>query len=947
MKFEAVIRFCASLERVHMQRDFISAARKCVFLSRPQFERHPSSLPLFGRRLMATAIVLVALTLSLRADEPYARNRDYDLRHSKIILRFDVAQKKVIGEVIHTVSTLRENTSKITFDSVGLTIQSVTVNKSAAKFESTAEKLIVPVSSGKVGDKFEIDIKYEGKPSKGLYFILPDKDYPSRPLQIWSQGESEDTRYYLPTYDYPNDRLTTETVLTVPASWITVANGKLLGVTNAANNMKTWTWKEAVPSSTYLITVVAGEFDEVKDTLHGLPVTYHAPKGRGDRLQVNYGRTPAMIELFNKKYGVEYPWEKYAQVMVDEFVAGGMENSSATTNTSSSLVHPKLAGEYVTGQDDLISHELTHQWFGDYVTCKDWADIWLNEGFATFGETVWKENHFPKDQADYERWNDARSWFANTGLFKRPIVRFDFDDSSEFDQNVYNKGGWVLYMLRHQLGEEAFNRAIKHYLEVNHGKNVVTADFVKAVEESTTANVDQFFNQWVYGAGAPKFELSYKYDGSKHQVALTVKQTQKVEGRVGVFRVPVDVEITTAAGAHLYPVVVSKAAETFSLPAASEPLLVLFDKGGQVLKTAQFHKEKKEWLYQLKNADEVSDRADAAVALRAFKDGAAKDGADKEKAGKETETAVADDKSTSVKNEDVIAALAETALNDKTWSVRAIAADSLGQLGGPVASKKVIEAFNAAKEPWLKARIVTAMGNFKDDKDVLAKLQAIAEKDDSYRARAAALQAIGKLKAPYAFTILTAAITSESPDDFLRNAALRGLGPLGDDKAVPVLREWVAVGKPLETREAAISSLGRLQKDNKEITKQIAAYLSEPRFSIRMSALFALGAREDASALPALEEMLKSTDLSIEMVPMIKGQIARLKRPTKETPNPHASSAADADDEDESGDDDGSGGNGSDKNQNVVAERLDKLEHLIQEMNERLKSIDTRLPAKR
>ena len=271
------------------------------------------------RRLPVLLAVILAAALSLRADEPYARSRDYDLQHSRIVLRFDVDQKKVIGEVTHTLAILRNNTSSIAFDSVGLTIQSVTVNKSAAKFETTPTKLLIPIPAAKSGDKFDIVIRYEGRPSKGLYFILPDKDYPDRPRQIWSQGESEDTRYYLPTYDYPNDRLTTETILTVPATWLTVANGKLVSVANAGNNMKTWTWKESVPSSSYLITVVAGELDEVKDSLRGLPVNYYAPKGRGDRLSVNYGRTPAMIELFDKTFGVDYPWEKYAQVMVDDF----------------------------------------------------------------------------------------------------------------------------------------------------------------------------------------------------------------------------------------------------------------------------------------------------------------------------------------------------------------------------------------------------------------------------------------------------------------------------------------------------------------------------------------------------------------------------------------------------------------------------------------------------
>ncbi len=194
---------------------------------------------------------------------------------------------------------------------MGLQIQSVTVNKTTAKFDTTDSKLNVSLPhAAKPGDKFEVEIKYEGQPKKGLYFILPDKDYPNRPKQIWTQGESEDTRYYLPTYDYPNDRLTTETVVTVPGDWLTISNGKLIGITEAGNGQKTWTWRESQPSSTYLFTVVAGELSEVKDTWRNMPVTYYAPKDRGDRLTVNYSRTPAMIEHFSTTLGVDYPLGK-------------------------------------------------------------------------------------------------------------------------------------------------------------------------------------------------------------------------------------------------------------------------------------------------------------------------------------------------------------------------------------------------------------------------------------------------------------------------------------------------------------------------------------------------------------------------------------------------------------------------------------------------------------
>jgi aminopeptidase N len=850
---------------------------------------------------VAVALMVMGFANAARADEPYARSKDYDLQHSKIVLKFDLDQKKVIGDVTHTLTILKEGTEKIWFDSVGLTIQSVTVNKAAAKFESKETKLIVPLASAaKAGQKFDVEIRYEGKPTKGLYFILPDKDYPDRPKQIWTQGESEDTRYYLPTYDYPNDRLTTETVVTVPASWVTVANGKLIGVSDSGNGNKTWTWKESVPSSTYLITVVAGEFDEVKETWRGMPVTYYAPKGRGDRLKANYGRTPQMLEFFSKQLGVDYPWEKYAQAMVDDFVAGGMENSSATTNTSTSLTHLKLAHEYTTGEDPLISHELGHQWFGDLVTCKDWGNIWLNEGFATFMERWWVEHYFPRDQIEYEMWNDAKEWMDNPGLYVKPIVRHDFDDSSEFDGNAYNKGGWVLFMLRHQIGEEAFFAGLKHYLELNRGKNVVTADLTRAIEEATHINVDQFFSQWVYGAGAPRFDLAYTYDDAKHKVMLKVKQTQKLEGRVGIFTIPLKVEITTASGAKEYPITVSKAEEEFWFPADGAPAMVLFDKGGHYLKSADFHKDKKEWLYQLKNAAETADRLDAVDALGKLKD-----------------------------DNEAITALGEALKSDKAWGVRATSADNLGATKNLAAAKLLLEALDTTAEPWVRNRIVSALGNFKDNKDVLKKVIAVAKEDKSYRAQASALQALGKLKAPGALDELNAAVAADSPDAFLRNAALRAMGELGDDKAVPTLREWAAVGKRIDTRQAAISSLARLDKNNKEITQQIAGYLMEPRFPIRISSIFALGTRGDASAIPALEALLKSDDLSIEMAPMIKGQIARLKKGPGKGPEEAA------------------GGDKGEGDSAAVTKKLDRLEKMIQEMSERLKAIEEKLPPKK
>jgi aminopeptidase N len=344
---------------------------------------------------------------------------------------------------------------------------------------------------------------------------------------------------------------------------------------------------------------------------------------------------------------------------------------------------------------------------------------------------------------------------------------------------------------------------------------------------------------------------------------------------------------------------VTQESEVFTFPADTAPLMVLFDKGTQILKSSQFKKEKKELLYQLKNAGEVADRADAAEAIAKLKG-----------------------------DDEAAAALGEALRNDKCSGVRRTAATSLGELGGAAASKQLLEALNTAKEPWVRGSIVLALENFKDDAAVVARLQAVAREDSSYRARGAALRALGRIKPAGAFETLAAAAHGDSTTDgFLRNAALSGLGALGDEKAVPLLKEWAAPGKDMDSREAAIGSLARLQKDNKELTQVISSYLQDSHFPIRHAAIYALGGRGDASAIPALEATLHSKSLSIGMEPTIKEQIERLKNPLAKG-GPHGMMKEDAKPGEKTGED----------------ERLGHLEQLVQEMNDRLKEIEKRLP---
>jgi aminopeptidase N len=848
--------------------------------------------------------VTVLLAAAARADRPYAPSRDYHLQNVRVSLHFDLDQRKVIGEVTHTLSTLRDGVTHLDFDCSELTVSSARVNGKDAAFNLRDDKLRVQLAQpAKSGEKFDVELKYEGKPTSGLYFILPDKDDPGRAKEIWTQGEAEDTHHYIPIYDYPNDRTTSEMTLTVPGNWLTVSNGKLLSVQDAPNGQKTWTWRQSLPVSTYLISFVAGEYKEKKDSWRNIPLTYNVPRGMEDTIDPTFRHTKEMLDFFSDRFGVAYPWEQYAQTAVDDFVASGMENVSATTLTTRDLVHPELASERPEEADGLISHEMTHQWFGDLVTCKDWTNTWLNEGFATFGATLWEEHHYGVDASSYRYWREQNTWMQSRELYAIPVVTREINDSVEYVGNVYDKAGWVIHMLREQMGDEAFFRALKHYLEANRLGNVVSADLAKAVEESSGTNIDLFFDQWIYGAGAPRFTVRSTYDDTGKKVSLSVKQTQKVEGHVGLFRVPVDVSITTASGEKLFPIEVSKADETFSFTVDGPPLMVLFDKGDKILKSVDFQKTPEEWIRQLRTAPDVPDRADAAFALGNLRE-----------------------------NEAAANALGEAAQHDKFWGVREEALRSLGRISSSPARKQVLAALSN-EQPWVRVVAVEQLGKYRGDEEIAKRLQNIYKDDKAYSVRGAALQSLALDKAPNAEPVLEKALAISSPNDVLRSAALRAMGSLADNSVVPALLEWSAPGKPSVLRGIAIGSLGRVDLKNHDITARLISYLNESSFDIRFASIFALGRRGDPTAIEPLEALQKTGQLGIGVPHAMEDLIEQLKGKSAPEKGP---SAADRKNGDAAGGDSG--------NNQAVLDRLDRLEQQLTDMNNRLRRIEASLP---
>lgn len=863
-----------------------------------------------NRRTVVCTILSLALGVLLCsapiawADEMYARSRTYDLQNARIELRFDTAARKVMGDVTHTLAPLRDGLTELEFDSVDLQIDAVTVDGKAAKFETKPNKLVVQLGkAARAGQKLSVRIRYQGQPKRGLYFILPDKEAPDRPVQIWTQGQTEDTRYYIPIYDYPNDRTASEVILTVPAAWNTVSNGRLITTRQSAAGMKTWHWRQSQPHSTYLIALVAGELDVTTDSAAGVPLSYFAPRGRGNRLAPTYGRSGKMMDYFVQKFG-PYPWEKYAQAMVDEFVAGGMENTSVTINTSDSLTHPDLVPEYIINQDDLISHELAHQWFGDLITTKDWGNVWLSESFASYLESLWLEHHYGPDVAAWNGWNEQNRWFAQERLFAYPLVAYNVDSFVQVTGNVYGKGSRIVHMLRHELGDEDFFRALRHFLVKYRLQNVVSADLARAIEESTGKNVDLFFNQWVYGAGAPRLAVSYTWDAEAKQVKLSVAQTQRPEGRVGTFTFPVAVDVMTAAGTKSHALQVSKAEDTFSLASNEEPLAVVFDPQNVILKRVDFKKEPADWAHQLQHPS-VTARMDAARALGRVKE-----------------------------NAEALAALGRAARGDKFWAVRSEAVRALGQIGGTAVEQHVAAAL-ADENITVRRTAADILGRLKDNPSAVARLAQLYQEEKSWRVREAALDALARHKPEGAFATLRQAIATQSPDDILRNQALRSLGELGKEEAVPLLLEWSAPGKPGDTRNAAIGSLAQLDKKNGEITRTLLTYLAEARRSVRFqfTVFQALLEREDASAVEPMERWLDGGTAGI-LEGFLRPMLAQFKQRTAEQPagsRPAGAEAAAGSAE---------GGARNDAAIKQILETLQRLERQLAAMSERVKKIE-------
>jgi aminopeptidase N len=451
---------------------------------------------------------------------------------------------------------------------------------------------------------------------KGLYFINPKGEDPNKMPQIWTQGETQSNSAWFPTVDSPNEKMTSEIFMQVDDKYTTLSNGLLIDSKKNTDGTRTDHWKLDLPHSAYLVMMGVGEFKKVTDEpWNGKEISYYVEKEYEPHAKAIFGNTKEMIDFYSKKLGVDYAWPKYSQIVVRDYVSGAMENTSATLH-GDFMVY-QTAREMIDGKrgEDVIAHELFHQWFGDLVTAESWSNLPLNESFATYGEYLWEEYKYGRDAADEHHLNSRYGYFGQSEQKEVNLVRYDYENREDmFDAFSYNKGGQVLHMLRKYVGDEAFFASLKLYLESRKFKSGEIHHLRLAFEDVTGKDMNWFFNEWFLNKGCPNLEITKAYDGSSKKLTLNVSQKQDFK-EAPLYRLPVYIDIYSGGKKDRQLIWITEAKQTFTFNVNSKPELVNFDGERQVLAKIKYEKTKEEFMFQYTNAGLFQDRDEALAYL--------------------------------------------------------------------------------------------------------------------------------------------------------------------------------------------------------------------------------------------------------------------------------------------------------------------------------------------
>ncbi len=543
----------------------------------------------FRSAIYVSLLFLLSFSISAQTPKPsFTRARTFDVQNYIVRTSFNRTDKIVFGDTIVQLKPIKNGFKTFELDAAEMRFESVKLepDNTDVSFKTAGEKIYLTLDKTySPTDSISLRFKYStAKPSKGIYFIDAEvKDGKVvRNAQVWTQGEAEEAHFWFPSYDFPDDKAMTEQFITVEKGETAVANGELLETTENDDGTKTFHYKMSVPHPTYLTSFVVGTYAKVTDSYKNIPLGFYLYPGRELAAQKAYGKTKDMMRVFEELTGIAFPFNKYDQTIVANFNFGGMENITATTMADTEILFnpPEIV-------EDLVSHELAHSWFGNLATCKNWSELWLNEGFATFMEAAWREKTYGREDYLRKIREDAAQYFVDDTINKNRHALFNQaanpKDDSIFDITTYQKGGAVVHTLRETVGTENFWKAVNLYLNRHKLQNVETTDLKKAMEEVSKKDLSWFFKQWIYGGGYPKLNVKQTYNSANKRLNLTVTQTQTADKITPeAFVLPMEIEITTASGTTTEKVEIKKRTENFSFKIDGIPSKIVFDKDEKI-----------------------------------------------------------------------------------------------------------------------------------------------------------------------------------------------------------------------------------------------------------------------------------------------------------------------------------------------------------------------------
>ncbi|MBT3597024.1 MAG: M1 family metallopeptidase [Verrucomicrobia bacterium] len=768
----------------------------------------------------------------------YAPSRIIDILHVQLNVTPDFKRRTVHGSTTIRFKPIAKAIDQLRLDAVGLDFSDITSSAEIDSWHVSEDAVIVDFKSPLPAEsEHTVVLNHAAEPEKGMYFRTPEMGYQEGEAHLFTQGEPVEARHWFPCFDAPNEKFTSEITCHVPSSMVVLSNGRLVSQEHdSETGLTSFTWLQDTPHVNYLISLVAGHFVKIEDPYRDIPMAFWTLPSEIDQAENSFKDTKAMMEFFEEEIGVTYPWAKYDQVCVNDFVAGGMENTSLTSLTDRTLFTSDT--ENLRSSQGLVAHELAHQWFGDLVTCKDWSHLWLNEGFATYYDALFEEHKHGKDAFLYQMYRNAKG-FIGQHSDQTPIVDRTYNDPmNQFGYRAYPKGSWILHMLRSQLGKDLYRKCVQTYLERHAYGVVVTENLNAVIEELSGRSYDRFFDQYVFHGGHPDLSLSYQWDSKLKLAKITAKQNQKISDKVMLFQIPATIRFKTGATITDHPVTLRKKSEDFYIPLDAAPEIVRFDPDFTILAKVNFSKPTPLVMAQLEDQSDVIGRILAIQAL------------------------------SKNKSQKTIDALRQCLASDPFHGVRMEAADALKSIHTEEALDALLES-SVQSDARVRLRVQSAIGGFYNPRALESAMKTIRSESNPTIINTA-MRSLSGYGNSGIDSILLQYLREPSYRNTHAESAIAAMEKQDNPVFIMPILETLMERKGLFSTRGMVNALsslaylGRHQDDKSMLLSFIAGRLQDPKSAVRSGAIRALATLRDPKAIAILEKWMSADSDSPE-----------------------------------------------------------------------------------